>query len=441
MQHRPLHLAALAARLPSMLIGIVIAMGLLAVLNAWSAKSFLYPPALFAAVWTISLVLLCISQSTFFRVGDDTLFFYFCGTLAFTGGGWCWSFLAGAFSRSARKIPASISPAHRRRLHLALDILLLALLAGLPFYWHYLLNLAAETNIPDLWVAIRAGALEQGTETPNMFHMMDNLVVLAMILALVTYFEDDGSRSRRIRTCLTAGIAFVYTFASATRASGISLALSLLALYWLKHGRIGRRALAVFVLVFSVVFSGLGILVRKGAAQPEQTISENVPALVDGFLWYSLGGIVAFDTVLHAPTTIPATQSVFRPIFIVASKLGFRSEVPLLHAEYTPIGPGKETNIYTMYFSYYPLLGFAGTMWVVFLLGLGITATYNFARCGDTLATFAFSVLFAGIFLSPYAENLVSSMNYVAKLLLSCWVFYGWRSLSPGRKASRLKAC
>jgi oligosaccharide repeat unit polymerase len=193
--------------------------------------------------------------------------------------------------------------------------------------------------------------------------------------------------------------------------------------------------------VFVLIFSGLGILVRKGEARPEASLTENVPALVDGFLWYSLGGIVAFDTVLHEPTRVPPTQSVFRPILVAGSKLGLRHSVPQLHAEYVPIGPGKDMNIYTMYFSYVPEFGVAGTMLVMFVLGAAITAVYWWARKGNTIATLMFSVLFAGIVLSAFAENLVSTMNFTAKLLIFAWALYAWAGRPTASRPSPIDRC
>ncbi|HEY7618076.1 MAG TPA: O-antigen polymerase [Terriglobales bacterium] len=415
------------------------ALALLAILNRCLASSFLYPPALFAGVWTLYLTLLWLSGESFFQIGEDTLSFYFCAALAFSLGGLCvrvfWRPGPGALTVPFTTVP----PERQAALHCVLDGLLIILVAALPVYWRYVVRLASQAEIGDLWAAIRLQMIVEGTENTGALRFMDNLVVLALILALIAYYEDDGTRRRRIRTCLAVGLAFVYTFTTATRASGVTLVLCLLALHWLKHRRVTRRALLSLLLVFVIMFSTLGILLRKGEAQPEATLAENVSALVDGFLWYSLGGIVAFDAVFHEPTRVPPTQSVFRPLLLVANKLGANLDIPPLHAEYIPIGPAKDMNVYTMYFSYFPACGRARTMLVMFILGFATTAIYDLASAGNRTATFVFAVLFAGIVLSAFAENLISSMNFTAKLLLVTWALYGWAGRSRG--PARTVAC
>ena len=424
-----------------MLIAVIVALALLALLNRRSANSFLYPPALFAGVWSIYLFLLWWAGKLFYQIAEDTLFFYFCGALTFSAGGLCCSLFARPLQNNLCLTSPATSPGRRKALRRVLDVLLILLLLALPWYWRHIVQVAAQAGISDLWAAIRVQMIVEGTENTGAFRLMDNLVVLALILALLIYYEDDGTRTCRLRTYIAAALAFVYTLTTATRSSGVALALYLLALHWFKRGRITRNAAVSFLLVFVLIFSGLGILVRKGEARPEASLTENVPALVDGLLWYSLGGIVAFDTVLHEPTRVSPTQSVFRPILVAGSKLGLKRNVPQLHAEYVPIGPGKDMNIYTMYFSYVPEFGVAGTMLVMFVLGAAITAVYWWARRGSTIATLMFSVLFAGIVLSAFAENLVSTMNFTAKLLIFTWVLNARAGRHTASRPSPIDRC
>jgi len=410
-----------------MIVIVIIALTILAWLNRYAAKSFLYPPAFFAGLWAIYLLLLWLSGRVFFSVADDTLFFYFWGAVAFSTGGQVASFLSRMRTNRAAYTPVQPSQEQRRKVRRVLDVLLLTLVAAIPLYWHYVLQLATQANISNLWVAIRVQMIEAGeSENSSSFRLMDNLVVLSLITALVTYYEDDGTRARRLRTYLAVGLALIYTSMTAARFSSICLIVSLVALNWLKRGGISRRAIIALSLVFVLVFSALGILLHKGAVRADETVWENVPALVDGFLWYTLGGIVAFDTVLHNPNSVPAVQNIDRPLLLAANKFGGRYDLPSRHAEFVAIGPGKDINIYTFYFSYFPRFGVMGTAVIVFLLGLAVTMVYQSASSGNPLAVVFFSILFSGIVLSEYAENLVLNLNFIAKALVFTWILYRW---------------
>ena len=394
----------------------------LAFVNRRLAGSLLYPPASLAALWSVYLVLYSLSGNLFFKVGDDTLFFYMWCACAFSAGG----IITLLFARDKRvdRVAAPVSDRRKKIVRRILDGLLVILVIGLPFYVHYIMALLADGGLVEFFVTIRAKMVELSDDAIGSVSFMDNLAVLANAVPLLVYFEDDGSRGRRWRTWLSLVLALAYNLLTAGRAGFVTLILSLFALHWLKEKRPNWKVLTALGMAFIIIFAALAILVRKGDVEKEATFVENLPAVFDGFLWYALGGIVAFDTIYHHPTRIEANQNLDRDLKVVARKFDSHVEVPSIHSQYTTIGPGGNMNIYTAYFSYYPEFGFAGTSFILFLLGGILTWVYLLAGTGSSQAMILYSILFSGVVLTGYAENLVLNLNFLGKMFLVTFLLY-----------------
>ena len=389
--------------------------------------SLLYPPATFAAVWALCLALYGSSGDLFFKIADDTLFFYVWCACAFGVGGSVMLVLRQIVTGPSLA-PRPVSASRHQKIKWVLDFCLLILVIGLPFYIRYIMSLIENEGILGFFITIRAKMIQLGDESMGAVSFMDNLVVLANAVALVVYYEDDHSRSRRWRTWLALALAGLYNVLTAGRAGIVTLILSLFALHWLKEKKPNWKVLTALGTAFIVTFVALAILVRKGDVEKDATVVENLPAVFDGFLWYALGGIVAFDTVYHRPTEIEANQNVDRDLQVVAKKFDNQIEVPSIHSQYTTIGPTGNMNVYTAYFSYYPEFGFVGTTVILFLLGACLTWMYLLARSGSPQATILFSIMFAGIVLTGYAENLLLNINFLAKMFLFTFVLYRFRN-------------
>ena len=88
-------------------------------------------------------------------------------------------------------------------------------------------------------------------------------------------------------------------------------------------------------------------------------------------------------------------------------------------------------NIYTIYFSYFPQFGTAGSLGMMFLLGAGVTFAYLKALTGGPQAIMIFGILFYAVPLSGYAEYYFMNLNFLGKMVLLSFVCYGF----GGRKS------
>jgi len=371
-----------------------------------------------AASWASLLAFLACSRSYLFALHEETSFFFVIGVLAFCTGG----LLTHYLYRPNQRI-VGYNPTRVRKI---LNILLVALLVFFPFYWRFITELVSAGQNDTFWVALRGALIEESTEAVSGFSVMDNIVVLADLTVILAWYHRD---TEKWRAWAAFGFFIVYNVLTAGRAGFVFILLCLFTIEVLKRGKIPWRAVVVFALVFAIAFFGLAVLVRKAGANPDASFGENLPMLVEGFQLYTVGPLVAFDNLYQHPSAIQPTQNIDRNFRIAANKLGYRNEVPYLHAAFSTVGPsGVDMNVYTIYFSYFPQLGTVGSLAMMFLLGAGVTFAYVKAITGGPQAVMIFGILFYAIPLSGYAEYYFMNLNFLGKMVLLSFLCYGFGS-------------
>ena len=376
----------------------------------------MWPPALFALIWAIEM--LVIPLTGYFQVSAECQLFYLLGALAFTAGGY-----------AAMWLPAPGPPARLKESGTVLKLFVVADLILAVFFVREVMQLVKTVADSNFLFAARVAFLEQ--EDSN---FVDNAVPLAMIVATIFALRDDGSRKARFATFTTVTLAFALNLLTGGRAGAAVLALMLIAIAWFKK-RLTWKLLSAIGAATGTLFLIIILALGKGVNR-YATFSENAPLLLDSVLSYAFTGPITFDRVYHSPTQVPPVWNPDRVFVQAANKLGARFEQPALHAEYTNFAPTKVTNIYTMYFAYYPHYGYILTLMITAFLGLICTLIYRKAKTGAPWAVLISAFLFAGIVLSPFNEQFLLSLNYMGKVVLLCWLLY--RRESPQSLMARV---
>jgi len=371
----------------------------------------MWPPCLFALIWAIEMLIIPVSG--YFHVSLECQFFYLLGVLAFSAGGYAAMWLPAPSSSQRLKESPTIL-----KLFVIADVILAFLFAREVVQ---LVKTVADSNF---FFAARVAFLDQPDTT-----FVDNAVPFAMILATIFVLRDDGSRRAKFATFSTAGLAFILNLLTGGRAGAVELALMLLAIAWFKK-RLTWKYLSIVGLISATLFFFIALTVGKGLNR-NGSFSDNGPLLLDSVLTYAITGPITFDQVYHSPTVVPAVWHPDRVFVQVANKLGARLEQPELHAEYSNFAPTKITNIYTMYFAYYPHYGYFLTLVVTAFLGFICVLIHRKARTGAPWAILVSATLFSGVILSPYNEGFFMDLNYIAKVMLLCWVVYRNESSRP----------
>ena len=380
----------------------------LAVLQVQIVSYVTYPPALLCGVWGLALLWLKAAGGRFLPIGPSTIAIYVIGTVVFCIGGalgWGVGARPGAKARVDAVAPGWLIPV------LTMVVLLLT-----PFFVLRLFAAVGAMSPVDFLYAIRVESLEGSLG--DAIGILQNIVPFAMMSALAAVALPPGTLIGHIcRTALIAS-ALGLTILTGGRGATLTLLLGMGIVASTREQRIPLlRAIGVTAIA-TVVFGVSAVFLRKGDASPSSTLGDNLVAVSQGIEDYALGGVVAFDGVRSDPGGTPAVWSPLRTVQEMANHLGATYDVPSRHAQFSTIGDGVVTNVYTMYYSYYPEAGFVGMLGLVFIVGVVSGATHRRAVAGSTIAVLFHGVLAPSLLLSVFSEPFYTNANFLLKLAL-----------------------
>jgi oligosaccharide repeat unit polymerase len=292
---------------------------------------------------------------------------------------------------------------------------------GFPFYVQKAYTAWQFSGINDFLQGVRQQALD--SEAAGSFDLLENVALLAILLAPIVLLEDDGTWKRRMRTVLAVSLALAYGALSGSKGAYVHVPLILLAVQWLKAGRprlwvfVSIATICVFLFVAGIISVNLAYLNVYGPLDLTSSAIDLVPN-------YTLGSLVAFDRLLTGEVTVENTQGIFRGIKGVARNLGAKIDLPSIHLDYANISNYEDTNTYTAYFSYIEDLGLLGTAGWMVVLGVIVTYFYRAAMARDPLLIIVYAMVVDGIVFSIQAEHLVLAVSQFVKTVLILFVLY-----------------
>lgn len=390
-----------------MLILTVLGMAALLAISYIASKTLLFPPALFAGVWLVSLLGLFIADDLFFSISGTTYLVFLVGASAFFCGGTTALFLdqlmpnrIGTRRASARD-PIAI--------YLALDVFFLATLIGLPFYWQQIGKIAGELGDDFILQNVRMALVERSNESAPL-GLVGNFAVLAQFVALAMFYEMDGTWKRAIRMLAAVALSLVYGFLSGTKGGAVILFLTIFFVSWIKYGQL-RIARMLLTLGLSVLVFGVGILFVNLVYLPMSDFKVTISILGESILNYWLGGLVGFDRIVENPNVMESAHPVNRFFLETARSLGWSGYVPNLHADFSLVGPSLESNTYTIYFTYFKEFGWVGTVILMFAIGGLLTCLQLQSKNGGPKAVIFYAMMCAAITLSFQVEHFFLGLN------------------------------
>ncbi|MDE3021996.1 MAG: oligosaccharide repeat unit polymerase [Pseudomonadota bacterium] len=403
-----------------MLILTIFAMLCLLLVMYMISRDFLYPPVIFTGVWLISLVGVLLSGDLFYELYGTALLVYLIGAIAFSVGGVLGFWLMCGNTKHAQ---IGTSNAYSRRaIYRFLDVVLIVLVTGLPLYWREISSGVSNVNTELMLYTIRHNEVE-ASGSAGSFNLINNFGGLAQFLALVMFYEIDGSFERSWRAIISVVLAIVYGAMTGTKGGVVILLLTLYFISAIKGRRfrvlplLGTIGLALFGFAVGVVVINLTF---ESYASTGVMLSE----IADQILTYWLGGIVAFQRIAENPNAIESTQPIYRFFLETAHSLGINVKVPSIHADYTMIGPSINGNVYTIYFTYFKDWGWFGTVIIMLVLGMGLTFLYKRAMQGKTIAVLFYAMMLVGLVISFNGEHFFLGLNGYIKAFIFFYVVY-----------------
>ena len=397
-----------------MLLLTILAIGLLAYANyRIGGKSAFYPPVVFCGVWGVALGLCWAARDFFYPLSVESLAIFLAGCVAFSTGSWL-AFLVPA------KPPAQtngISKASNR----VLTILVVLLAIAAPICFRWLVGYTSDSGGPNYLRAVYLVLSEEANQRDSRVSLLLNIVTLSNMVALLAFLERGRSRTRAI---LAMVVAFALNVMTGGRAGFTGLVFSLICLDWLKTRRIRWKMMTAVFIAFFVASSVVAVYVQKGDTSPDASIVDNAAPVVELFVAYAAGGVVAFDQFVRDPNVVPVNWSVDRFFLQTLDKFGAHYDVPDVKAGFVTVGPHNLTqNVYTLYFGYWSL-GKLGMMLLLLVIGFLVAWCYREAIAGAKTASIMYSLLFGGILLSIFFEPFFFVINVFFKVYLLCWLLY-----------------
>lgn len=388
--------------------------------NLQISKSFLSPSVLFVGVWLVSLIGLFLSGDMLFSISGFTLMIYLVGAGVFSFGGTTGQLVRQHWQRLHSGI-INASDTTRNVRYFVMDLFLLGLSVGVPFYWWQVVEQFGGTTSITLAVVRALDVERSGLSQP--FSLVRNFPLIAAFLAYALYYENDGTTSRRWRAYLAVMLAVVYGSFLGVKMTAVIVPITALFIASMRAKRL-RMVMTSAVFVYALVAFTIGLFLINFAYEKAASIWDLLPIIVETIQSYWLGGLVAFDQIVYDPHIMESTQSLGRFFLETANSLGGQYYVPSLHAGYTNISLNQNTNVYTIYFTYYKDWGLYATVLLMWLAGFVCGYIYAWARSGSPIPVIFYAMLASGILLSIHSEHFFTGLNSFIKAAVFFFFVY-----------------
>ena len=402
---------------PDILVALA-SMGLLAlaVVARRLADSWLFPPALFSAVWAGNLVFSLVVHYGDLSITPPALLVFLTGAVLFASTG-IGLWLGRGLERAAPALPRERS-VFMRRIILAYSIGLIVLF---PFYLQAIRNAIAQLSIEDL--ASGARTVTMGGDIRLVPRYFQSLLSIGGALTLLMAWLYDGSRRDRLLLALSLGSWLANIVLALGRTPVFVLVIGVGSILAFRR-KISLVAAIVGLALTAVAAIAMGSVLGKGLDLSTHT--SLVEAVARNLGVYFVGGPVGFAHVMDRPTRVGELGLSLRLFTQALQSFGYSISLPnnILGFDTTDLG-----NVYTMYFAYWLDWAWWGVAAVGIAAGAFATWLYIAARRGNPIAGVGLGIAFPALLNSATGDGLFGSS--IPWILIVLIVGSLWRSPWP----------
>ena len=407
----------------------------LAVLAYRIDRSAWAPATVYSAVWFVALGIVWLAGDFFYPISANTLCIYDLGAICFALG----SFL------HVRPL-ANANPPTQEKLRKGRSMVLGALILLIvlfPVFILELLRMAGSAPGDNPWMSIRNALIEiEATPGGGPFSLAMNLPEIAIGVAFVAVCLRIRKGCSRLLETGAICMALLYQVLTAARYGVFLLMVCIIVLRAMAPGANWRRmarTVLPFVLGFAVLFFVNQITLSKGIDKTYNTLADSIDLVEKEAVVHAVGGLVGFDQVVANRETIVANQDI--DVFFVhtLNKLGAqfqefsRNSDPLLVAS-----PIYFTNVYTIYFCFWPHYGLPGTMALMFFLGWFAKWCYLKSRSGHDVCAILYALTINALVMSVLADEFFLTLNGWLKFAFIGFLAFGWARCPVAKAASAI---
>lgn len=399
-----------------MILLLAISLYILAILCYRLGRSWLYPPALYAAVWATVMAVTSIIQFRGYALTEDAVLLFTVGVMVFVVTGVAVTYL---FHNEAQS--AAISPQREARIKSVIAIYSIALFLLVPAFVAAINQAGQSLGITDYAAAART-ALGQPDRAgiPRYFQSLSSV---GITLAFCMAWLYEGSRRDKFVLGLAVGAPLVMSVLTLSRSPVFALLIGVIAILAFRK-TVKSSVLATGIFAVLVVALSMGTALGKNADLLSAQGTSTSP--VDSLLLYYAGGPVGFGKVMAQPFRVGESGLSLR--FLAPVLTSFGLEITLSNSV---LGYVSEDlgNIYTMYFAYWLDGGWLGVILISMLAGLVCTGIYVLARRNFPIAGVSLSLVVGSIVNSPVGDGLFGSVIPWLLMIALTWIL--WYSPLP----------
>lgn|GEM_PF-4319676 len=388
---------------------------------------YLHPAVVWSAMWGISLLVLAAVQEMYtIIVTSAALCMFLYGTVFLVLG----SYLAQKVLNRYEWNVLTESQLNLKRLDIIITALVVIIIIGFPFFYDTVVQWAQsqgeefQMSDPDAFAKIRNGFLASETENAQNLSFAYNLEPISIIVALMAMVHTSGHWWRGARAIVALATTLGYNFLTGGRSGAMFILVSAMYMKLITSKKIPIKFIAIMLAIMFFFFAAIDIVLQKGTTDRDKTLAENLPSIVRSFSDYYISGLLAFSDYFEHPERFEPNwhiDFIFRNALI---KLGFDLPVVSQHQQFINISERGDTNVYTIYYCYYPDYGWIGTAILMTLDGVVLTWLFVNARKGSCFSLVLLSFLMRGVVFSVYTESFWRNLNFLGKTAVLAIIVY-----------------
>ncbi|WP_426768220.1 O-antigen polymerase [Erwinia aphidicola] len=373
-------------------------------------KGLTYPATLFSFVFLIVLLMALLSHYFFgyYYISLETYAIYGLGNISFIMG----SLLITSVQRTSPRRFEPLVNGRGKWLNIFFHVLLLLCLLYSPVIYDEFM--AVTPNGP---ISIRILRLREYGLTQQVYSTLtNNFIIISTFLVMLSAYLFSRKKIRFPLFALSYLLFAYYNFLTGTRAAIILITVAIMFIY-LVCAEKKSKLLLVLILV-SAFFLGavVAIYMGKDGMDRDANFSDNISKVIENYFSYTVQGVILFDNYIVDRNKISENWDVLSGAKGVANKIAGADlfDINTKFSDFSYFSKDKDGNVYTIYFSVYPLYGLIGVFTFFVLYGAFCSFVYHRA---NYVFVIILCYISATLCLNVFNEQVFTNFIYTIKLL------------------------
>jgi len=343
-------------------------------------KKIMQPSVLFSLLWLVIILLHFIFSFTLlnelYPLHFETYMVFFLGVMSFSFGSFIVTVINQKKERPKFLAQLDLVKIIQQPINFTLKYILLAIiLIGLPFYIQAAYQVFIASNIENFFIGLRT-ELSYGDEDIGPLKYLVSFSFVVYAINLYAYLKDKNKINRAILiTCIIATLTY------AVFSTGRTFFFMMLAIYfgmsYLHNKKFSIKKFSWYIVIFSIVFSLVGIIYGKGG-NTDDSIQENIYPAAQTTAIYIVSPLNALDYEMNHNFEINYNgNNTLRFFEKIGEQFNVVPNIKVSDVIQEFVFIPYPTNVYTFYSPYIKDFGILYAWLMIAFFGLIHTILYN----------------------------------------------------------------